>query len=137
MHSTIEINSRSHCTFLLYVHLVFVTKYRKTIFTIEHLNYMNSIFCHVCNTLDAKLVEFNGESDHVHLLVSYPPKIAISKLVAHLKGISSRQLRQSFQDIQQHYWKGRLWSPSYFASSCGGAPINTIKQYIQNQNTPT
>ena len=97
---------------------------------------MNSIFCHVCNTFDVKLVEFNGESDHVHLLVSYPPKIAISKLVAHFKGISSRQLRQSFQDIQQHYWKCRLWSPSYFASSCGGAPINTIKQYIQKQNTP-
>jgi len=72
----------------------------------------------------------------VHLLINYPPKISISKLVNSLKGVSSRKLRLEYPDLLQHYWKGVLWSPSYFAGSCGGAPIDVIRQYIEQQNTP-
>ena len=78
-----------------------------------------------------------GENDHVHLLVEYPPKIAVSTLVNSLKGVSSRLLRKQFPELSKAYWKGVLWSPSYFAASCGGAPIHIIKQYIQQQNSPT
>ena len=85
---------------------------------------------------EAELVEFDGEKDHVHLLVNYPPKVTISKLVNSLKGVSSRKLRQLHSDIPQYYWKGVLWSPSYFAGSCGGAPISVIRQYIEQQKTP-
>ena len=61
----------------------------------------------------------------------------ISKLVNSLKGVSSRVLRRQFkQQIEKYYWKGVLWSPSYFAGSCGGAPIDIIKKYIENQKTP-
>ena len=78
----------------------------------------------------------DGEDDHVHLLVVYPPKVAISNLVNSLKGVSSRLLRKERPDIQNHYWNGVLWSPSYFASSCGGVPISIVRQYIEQQQTP-
>ena len=71
-----------------------------------------------------------------HLLVEYPPKVAVSLRVNNLKGVSSRLLRQQRPDIRTRYWKGMLWSPSYFASSCGGAPISIVRQYIQQQKTP-
>jgi putative transposase len=64
----------------------------------------------------------DGEDTHVHRVVRYPPKVAISKLVNSLKGVSSRMLRQERPDLARRYWKGVLWSPSYFAASCGGAP---------------
>ncbi|MBG3106715.1 IS200/IS605 family transposase, partial [Proteus mirabilis] len=68
----------------------------------------------------------------------YPPKLAISNLVNSLKGVSSRLLRRDRPDIaQRDYYKGVLWSPSYFAGSCGSAPISIIRQYIEQQETPS
>jgi len=131
-----EIRAGRHCRFLMHVHLVFVSKYRRCVFTKNHLDTMKKIFTKICNDYEAELVEFDGEKDHVHLLVNYPPKVAVSKLVNSLKGVSSRKLRQFHSDIHQYYWKGVLWSPSYFAGSCGGAPISVIRQYIEQQTTP-
>jgi putative transposase len=136
MSKTREIRSGRHCTFLMHVHLVFVAKYRRTLFTQSHFKTMRDVFNKICDDFESELVEFDGEADHVHLLVNYPPKIAVSKLVNSLKGVSSRRLRQYHQDIHKYYWKGVLWSPSYFAGSCGGAPISVIKQYIEQQNSP-
>ncbi|MEQ4725624.1 IS200/IS605 family transposase, partial [Nonomuraea sp. B19D2] len=86
----------------------------------------------------AELREFNGEHDHVHLLVHYPPKVAISKLVNSLKGVSSHYLRKEFTDRVNHAtMHGPFWSPSYFAASCGGAPLSIIRQYIEHQRRPT
>ena len=100
----------------MHVHLIFVTKYRRTVFTKAILSQMKMIFQLVCEQFEAELVEFEGERDHVHLLVNYPPKVAISKLVNSLKGVSSRVLRRQFkQQIEKYYWEGVLWSPSYFA----------------------
>ena len=93
--------------------------------------------CHdVCLGFEAHLVEFDGEGDHVHLLIEYPPKVALSKLVNSLKGVSSRYLRKEFPAISKYCMRKQLWSPSYFASSCGGAPISIVRQYIENQQTP-
>jgi len=78
----------------------------------------------------------DGEDDHIHLLVNYPPKVAVSALVYSLNGVSSRRLWQNNPDLVRRYWKGVLWSPSYFAASCGGAPISIIRQYIEQQQTP-
>ena len=72
----------------------------------------------------------------MHLLVEYPPKLCVSSLVNSLKGVSSRLLRQQRPNIRKRYWKGVLWSPSYFASSCGGASISIVRQYIEQQKTP-
>ncbi|WP_267196071.1 IS200/IS605 family transposase, partial [Escherichia coli] len=72
-----------------------------------------------------------------HLLINYPPKLAISSLVNSLKGVSGRLLRRDRPDIAvRYYYKGVLWSAGYFASSCGGAPISVIRQYIEQQQTP-
>ena len=120
----------------LHVHLVFVAKYRVKVFTKEILDDMRGIFESVCTDFEAQLVEFDGEDDHVHLLVNYPPKVSISKLVNSLKGVSSRHLRKEFPEIKNKLWGGSLWSPSYFASSCGGAPLEIIKQYIEQQQSP-
>lgn len=101
------------------------------------LESMRMIFTLICERFEAELIEFEGERDHVHLLVHYTPKLAISKLVNSLKGASSRVLRRQFkQEIEKYYWKGVLWSPSYFASSCGGAPIDIVRKYIENQKSP-
>lgn len=136
MSETTEIRSGRHCTFLMHVHLVFIVKYRRTVFTQAHFATMREVFNKICDDFESELVEFDGEADHVHILVNYPPKVAVSKLVNSLKGVSSRRLRQYHQDIHKYYWKGVLWSPSYFAGSCGGAPISVIKQYIEQQNSP-
>ncbi|MDD3581858.1 MAG: IS200/IS605 family transposase [Desulfobacca sp.] len=136
MKKSTDIRTGRHCVFNLHAHLVFVTKYRRKVFTPAVLKAMQDIFEKVCRDFEAGLVEFEGEEDHVHLLVHYPPKVAISKLVNSLKGVSSRHLRRRFPELERHYWKGMLWSPSYFAGSCGGAPISVIKQYIEHQQTP-
>ena len=102
----------------------------------HHIEALQRIFASVCEDFGAQLVEMDGEHDHVHLLVNYPPHVELSKLVNSLKGVSSRLLRKQCPDIADRYWKNVLWSRSYFAASCGGAPISVIRQYIEQQRTP-
>jgi putative transposase len=117
--------------------LVFTPKYRRGPFTDEILGRCEEIMRAVCADFETELVEFNGERDHVHLLVHYPPKVAISRLVGSLKGVSARRLRQEFPGhIRKYLWGEHFWSPSYFAASCGGAPLEIIKEYIENQKRP-
>jgi len=132
-----EVRTGRHCAFNIHAHLVFVTKCRKDVFSERVLIELEGIFKKVCLDFEAELVEFNGEHDHVHLLVNYPPKVAISNLVNSLKGVSSRLIRkQKYPEVQKKLWGTMLWSPSYFAGSCGGAPLSIIKQYIKNQQRP-
>ena len=124
-----EIRHGRYCKFLMHVHLVFVTKYRRDVFTAGILGELRPIFSAVCADFEAELVEFDGEDDHVHLLVNYPPKVAVSHLVNSLKGVSSRMIRkQNHPSVRQKLWGGALWSPSYFASSCGGVSIDIVRQ---------
>lgn len=120
----------------MHVHLIFVTKYRRAVFDGDALDKLRSHFDRVCGDFESRLVEFNGEKDHVHLLVEYPPKVAVSSLVRSLKGVSSRMLRQERPDVARHYHQSMLWSPSYFAASCGGAPLEIIRQYVEQQRRP-
>ena len=137
MLDNIDLRKGRHCVFMLHTHLVFVTKYRRNIFSKIILEDLKTIFESVCNDFNAELVESDGEKDHVHLLINYPPKVSIAKLVNSLKGVSSRMLRKkNHPEIMQNLWGNMLWSPSYFAGSCGGAPLEIIKQYIQQQQTP-
>lgn len=117
----------------MHVHLVFVTKYRRCAFDAEAIEHLRHIFSEVCADFEAALVQMDGESNHVHLLVNYPPKVSVSSLVNSLKGVSSYVLRRRLPRIASCYWKSVLWSPSYFAASCGGAPLHIIKQYIEQQ----
>ena len=124
------------CVSALHVHLVFVAKYRRRVFDGDAIDALRDIFAKVCTDFGAELRTCDGEDDHVHLLVEYPPKVSVSGLVNSLKGVSSRLLRQRRPDIARRYWKGILWSPSYFAASCGGAPLSIVRQYVEQQRTP-
>jgi len=117
----------------LKIHLVCVTKYRKSVFTEEGLLLVKQSFKDVALKMNFKILEFNGETNHVHALIEYPPKLSISQIVNSLKGVSSRRYGQA------GYKKPHpeaLWSPSYFAVSVGGAPLEILKQYINNQSRP-
>ena len=132
-----DIRTGRHCVFILHAHLVFVTKYRHPVFASRHLDRAEQVMRDVCADFGAELREFNGEPNHVHLLVNFPPTVTISRLVNSLKGVSSRRLRQEFPDLRAHYWRAqRLWSGSYFAGSVGGAPISVLRQYIEQQDRP-
>ena len=119
---------------LLHVHLVFVTKYRRDVLSERAIEVIREACRGVCADFSATMVELNGEDDYVHLLVEYPATVALSRLVNSLKGVSSRMLRaREFPEVQRRLWGGHLWSPSYFAVSCGGAPIEIVRQYIEDQ----
>jgi putative transposase len=121
----------------MHVHLVFVTRYRRGVFDGEMLTRCEEIMRKVCADFEAELKEFDGERDHVHLLVHYPPKVAVSKLVNSLKGVSARRIRQEFTGrINRAIMHGHLWSPSYFSASCGGAPLAIVRQSIEQQQRP-
>ena len=125
---------------MLHAHLIFITKYREKVFNEESLSRLEAVFRDVGQQFEVELSEFNGERDHVHLLINYPPKVQLSKLINSLKGVSSRRLKQEFSEIRNHWVcrkSGSLWSPSYFAGSVGGAPLSVLKQYIEQQNRPT
>ncbi|NDA63841.1 MAG: IS200/IS605 family transposase [Chitinophagia bacterium] len=138
MNMSTDLRRGRNCVFLMHVHLVFVAKYRRNVFTKVILEELRKIFHSVCKDFGSELVEFEGEKDHVHLLVNYPPKVCVSKLVNSLKGVSSRLIRKiGYPTIQQALWENNLWSPSYFAGSCGGAPLEIIRQYIEQQDSPS
>jgi putative transposase len=126
-----------HCVFDLHVHLVFLPKYRGKVFASPAFAVLKGIFSKVCEDFESRLVEFDGQADHVHLLVAYPPKVSVSSLANSLKGVSSRLLRKhGYPGIRIKPHDAAFWSSSYFAGSCGGAPIDVIRRYIENQRHP-
>ena len=126
-----------HRVSLLHAHLVFVTKYRRKVFTNAMLTYCENTMREVCAELNAELVEFNGAAAHVHLLVSHPPTLAISTLLQRIKGRTAYTVRREYTGAcVRARMRGHLWSPSYFAVSCEGAPLSIIKQYIDGQARP-
>lgn len=114
--------------------MVCVTKYRRSVFTRESLALIEESFRDVAKKMDFQVLEFNGEADHIHALIEYPPKLSISQIVNSLKGVSSRMYGKA--GFKKPYGKDALWSPSYFVSSVGGAPIEVLKKYIQSQEKP-
>jgi len=133
---TQELRTGRHVVYQLHAHLVFVPRYRRRIFDADALERLRNFFRIVCADFETDLAEFNGETDHVHLLVRYPPKVALSNLVNSLKGVSARRLCQTRPDIARKYWKGGLWSGSYFVASVGGAPLSVLRTYIESQRAP-
>jgi putative transposase len=117
----------------LKVHLIFVTKYRKNVFDEAGLNLIEDSFRAVAQKMDFQILEFNGEPEHVHTLIEYPPKLSISQIANSLKGVSSRRYGQAGYK-KPH--KEALWSPSYFVVSVGGETLEVLKQYIKNQSRP-
>lgn len=127
---------KRHSVSKLVVHLVFTTKYRKKLIDGYMIGQLNEAFKSACEKLDCEILEMDGEEDHVHLLIAYPPKLAISVLVNNLKSVSSRRIRMLNTHIPRQSKSAAFWSRSYFACSAGGATIETLKAYVQSQSTP-
>jgi putative transposase len=125
------------CVYKIFFHLVFTTKYRRHVITKVLLDRMNEIFKETMIQMKGELLEFNGEDDHVHLMISISPQTSISNLVGKLKGKSSYVIRKEYFDvIKDKLWGDHFWSPSYCVVSCGGAPLEIVKQYVKDQRTP-
>lgn len=136
MHSQ-QLCSLHHCVFSLTYHLVLVTKYRRKVINADMLKRLNEIFNETLEKWDCHLVEFNGEADHVHLLLSAPPNLQLSVLINNLKTVSSRLIRRDFMAIiSKVYWKPVFWHRSYCIITAGGAPLDVIRKYIENQDAP-
>ena len=117
--------------------IVFVTKYRKKVINKTIHERLGKIFEETCSKWEATLLEFNGETDHIHLLVRYHPQLQLSKFIANLKTVSSRLIRKEFGDyLSQAYRKPVFWTGSYFVASCGGITIEQLKKYVEQQATP-
>lgn len=131
---TTQFRKERHSVSDLKIHLVCVTKYRRAILTAEGLAVIEKSFKEVAEKMNFKILEFNGESEHIHALIEFPPKLSISQMVNALKGVSSRRYGQA--GYPKPYGKEALWSPSYFVSSVGGAPLEVLRRYIQEQEKP-
>jgi len=133
MSKNADIRRGRHVVYALHAHLVFVTKYRRNALSELAIRDLRAIFAKVCKDFEGELIACDGEDDHVHLLVHYPPKVALSKLVNSLKGVSSRLLCEWRPEVAGRYRDGVLWSPSYFVASCGGAPLTVVAEYVRAQ----
>lgn len=137
MAKNVNITKLFHCVYALHYHLVIVTKYRRECITVPMLLRLREISAQRCKDWRGELVEFNGEADHVHLLVSLPPNLDLSRFVNNLKTTSSRLIRRDFAgQLARVYRKPVFWSRSYCIISCGGAPLAILKQYIEQQAVP-
>lgn len=128
------VKSQNHCVYNINYHLVLMTKYRHPVINHDVLERFIGIAKERLLTWEGELLEVNGEPDHVHLLIELPPKHAVSDFVNALKTSSSRLIRKEFAaHLQPYYWKPVFWSKSFCVTSCGGAPLDIIKQYIVDQ----
>ena len=129
--------SSRRALFNLTVHIVFVTKYRRQVINGEMMEELSRVMESVLKSWDSELLEFNGESDHIHLLISYPPHKLLSSLIANLKATSSKAMWRRFEAVvSKAYHKRMFWTGAYFVASCGGVTIDVLKKYVQQQDCP-
>ncbi|PZO57426.1 MAG: IS200/IS605 family transposase [Phormidesmis priestleyi] len=131
--ATHEFRRERHSVTDLKIHLICITKYRRKVFTDEGLKCIEAAMRSVSDSMKFRILEFNGEADHIHVLLEFPPKLSVSILTKHLKGVSSRAYSKAGHPKPS---PKTLWSPSYFATSVGGAPLEVVKQYIEQQARP-
>ena len=128
--------SSSHAVYSLKLHIVFVTKYRRKTLTPELLDDLREAFTEILEGWRCTLLEFGGETDHVHLLVEIHPALNISTLINNLKTASSRRARNRFTEhLKPFYWKPYFWHRAYYVGSVGGATLETVHRYVESQGT--
>ena len=129
-----KLKSHFHCVYNMQYHLVLVTKYRRKCFTPEVISFLKETSEELCHKWDCNLIEFGGEEDHIHMLISCHPSMQMSIFVNNLKTVTSRLTRKKFaKHLKQFYWKPVLWTRAYCILTTGGATIEVIKKYIENQ----
>jgi putative transposase len=132
----INLKTKNNGVYKIYYHVVFAIKYRNKCITPGMLERLKEEFTRLCLLWECSLVEFGGESDHVHLLIEAHPGVLPSKLVGNLKSVSSRKIRKEFEEhLKPYFWKPYFWSRSYSLFSVGGrAPQEVLLRYIQEQD---
>lgn len=133
-----DYDKNRHSCYKLTYHLVVVTKFRNKVLNKELSNRLEEIVNNIIvEKWNCKLMQFNCESDHMHLLFEAPPQVQLSKLINNLKTVTSRRLRKEYEEhVSKYYWKPYFWSDSYLILSTGGAPLEVIKKYIEAQDKP-
>ncbi|MFT2112656.1 IS200/IS605 family transposase, partial [Marinomonas sp. 2405UD68-3] len=130
--------SHYHCVYDMKYHLVLVTKYRRKCFTSTMLDSLQTSCQSLCDKWEVELIEFGGEADHIHLMLGFNPTLQPSKFINNLKTVTSRRIRKEYKShLDKFYWKPVLWSRAYCLLTAGGAPLEVLKEYIQNQSRPT
>lgn len=128
-----KLDSNNHSVFLLYYHLVLVTKYRRKVINDAISNRLKEMFVQIQKNYNITLQEWNHDKDHVHILFKAHPNTELSKFINAYKSASSRIIKKEFPEIKQQLWKEYFWSRSFCLLTTGGAPIEAIKKYIENQ----
>ncbi len=124
----------THCIYDLKYHVVWITKYRKPVLVEEIGRRVREVIRRICTSLDVEIIKGNIRRDHVHLLVSVPPTLAVSKLVQRMKGVTSRILLQENRGLNKAFWGRHLWSRGYFVASVGDVTEEIIARYIEDQH---
>lgn len=128
-----ELDTNNHSVFILYYHLVLVTKYRRQVIDDEISEYAKVTFERISESYHITLVEWNHDKDHVHIMFKAQPKTELTKFINAYKSASSRLIKRDFPRVKQFLWKEMFWSKSFCLLTTGGAPIDVIKKYIQSQ----
>ena len=128
-----KLDNNNHSVFLLHYHLVMCIKYRRKVIDDSVSNRLKEIFIDIAPNYGVELLEWNHDIDHVHLLFKAKPNTEISKLLNAYKSASSRRIKNEFPSIRKYLWKEYFWSKSYCLVTTGGAPLEVVKQYIENQ----
>lgn len=130
---TVELDRNQHSVYLLNYHLVMVIKYRRKVINDEVSEYLKHQFVRVGEFYGVTLQEWNHDVDHVHVLFRATPHTEIAKFLNAYKSSSSRMVKKKFPEITQYLWKSAFWTQSYCLISTGGAPLEVVKKYIENQ----
>ncbi|EGO8651866.1 TPA: IS200/IS605 family transposase [Enterococcus faecalis] len=128
-----ELDTNNHSVFLLYYHLVLVTKYRRQVIDDEISEFAKATFLRIAESYHITLVEWNHDKDHIHIMFKAQPKTELTKFINAYKSASSRLIKRDYPKVKQFLWKETFWSKSFCLLTTGGAPIDVIKKYIQNQ----
>ena len=123
----------SHTTYDIKYHLVWITKYRKRVLTGEIANRARELIREICRGCDVEIIKGHVSSDHVHIFVSVPPHISVSRLMQSIKGKSSRKMMSEFKTLSRQFWGRHIWARAYFVASSGNVTDEVIMQYIELQ----
>lgn len=129
-----EYRHGARTVFRIHLHIVWVTKYRKPAMTGDVGLRCRELIREICSTNDVTIMKGHISKDHVHLFVSIPPKLTISRLLQMLKGKTSYKLMQEFPHLAKKFWGRHIWAREYFCVSSGNVTDEVIKEYIANQN---
>ena len=129
----VKLDTNKHSVYLLYYHLVLVVKYRKKVIDDRISNRLKEIFEYIQLNYNITLIEWNHDKDHVHILFKATPTTELAKFINAYKSVSSRLIKKEFPEIKKELWDEYFWSRSYCLLTTGGAPIDVIKKYIENQ----